>query len=457
MIAGVAISGVSISFLLLAPRTVPLPIQLAALSAPAGLWWMLRRRESRSQSIRIGGIIVVSAVLLALAVVVPPRDSRDVWSYQMYGRIITQHHSSPYTHVPNDFPSDPFLTQVAKGWRNTPSVYGPAFSVVTAAGALMAGNSMTAARMFHQMLAALAIIGALILVWRRTRSPAALAFLGLNPLVMVVVVNSGHNDALVGLALLAGALVAERRAYRFAGLLIAVAALIKITALLALPALLVWIARRAGLRAGFGCAGVALGTLAVGFLSAGPSAFNALRSNARFVSRASIWQMPRRVIADLDARTFRPSTVTLLALAAVVVLALVAAMLPSRRTSPAAAMALCLGAYFAAGAYVLPWYALWFLPLVAIQDDDRLHRFAVACCLALPAAYLAKWNAPHGVASGWIVVDSIVIPLALLGFFCAALLQGRTRLQDVRPWTDRSSARGFLDCAAYEPAAREST
>ena len=80
----------------------------------------------------------------------------------------------------------------------------------------------------------------LIVVWRTTRSLAALIFLGLNPVLVVIVVNGGHNDALIGLALLTAALLAVRRRPRAAGALIGLAALIKLTAGLALIGLVLW-------------------------------------------------------------------------------------------------------------------------------------------------------------------------------------------------------------------------
>ena len=50
----------------------------------------------------------------------------------------------------------------------------------------------------------------MMLVWRRTRHPAAVAIIGLNPLVVVSVVNGAHNDAWVGLLVLVGVLLVDR-------------------------------------------------------------------------------------------------------------------------------------------------------------------------------------------------------------------------------------------------------
>ncbi len=66
-------------------------------------------------------------------------------------------------------------------------------------------------RLYFQLIAALALAAVLIVVWRTTRSTAAVAFLGLNPVLAVIVVNGGHNDMLIGGLLLGATILAVRR------------------------------------------------------------------------------------------------------------------------------------------------------------------------------------------------------------------------------------------------------
>src|SRR5262249_47326450 len=149
-----------------------------------------------------------AAALLAVAISAAP-VGHDMWSYVMYGRILSAHGTSPYTHVPADFPHDPLLHLA--GWRTTPSVYGPGFVGIAALGTGITKTSVLATRLFFQGIEAGALVGVMALVWRRTRSPAALAFVGLDP-ALVATVHDGHNDLLVGLAVLIGALlVTDRR------------------------------------------------------------------------------------------------------------------------------------------------------------------------------------------------------------------------------------------------------
>ena len=166
--------------------------------------------EQRRRRLGIRAVALAVGFVIAIAVVTPSRSSNDLWSYTMYGRTVTMHHANPYLRVPADYPSDPFLTRVSPRWRHTGSVYGPLFVGVASAGTLVASDSALASRLYFQVLAALALAAILLIVWRRTRSPAAILWLGLNPVLGVIVVNGGHNDAFVGLALLVAALLVGR-------------------------------------------------------------------------------------------------------------------------------------------------------------------------------------------------------------------------------------------------------
>jgi CPA1 family monovalent cation:H+ antiporter len=104
-------------------------------------------------------------------------------------------------------------------------VYGPAFTALSAAGTAVAGESRLATRLFFQGTAALSVLAAVFILGLRSRQGSAPAFLGLNPVVIVSVVGDGHNDALVGLAVLAAVLVVVRRPV-VGGFLLGVAAAI---------------------------------------------------------------------------------------------------------------------------------------------------------------------------------------------------------------------------------------
>src|SRR5207237_1365982 len=129
----------------------------------------------------------------------------------------------PYVRVPNAFTTDPFLQRVVPVWRGAPSVYGPLFTAMSALIALAAGGSAVVARVLFQAVAAGAFAGIARILVRARVSPAMLAAILLNPLLVVAVVNGGHNDALVALGILGATLAVERDRPVLAGGLVAAA------------------------------------------------------------------------------------------------------------------------------------------------------------------------------------------------------------------------------------------
>lgn len=326
--------------------------------------------------------------LLLLAVVAPPLESRDLWAYAMYGRVLGVHHASPYTHLPASFTGDPFLGSMDPQWHHTASVYGPLFSGLSGLGAALAGNSTLAARLVFQVLAAASVGAVLLLLDRRRAGVAALVVVGLNPLVILAVVNSGHNDALVGLGLLAGVLLTLSGRHAWAGVAFAAAILVKLSAALAVVAALTWLWRRHGLRAVLATAWV-LTALVIGSLAlaGGSDAVAPLQHAQLRQTASSIWFAPREALIDHDvAAGEAPGAADAEAreliakLAEVVVGATAVAVVLRRRRDPSlpAVVGAVLLSFALVGANFLPWYWAWGLPVLALMPRSRLTWLALA-------------------------------------------------------------------------------
>jgi alpha-1,6-mannosyltransferase len=269
-----------------------LALAFAALGLATGVGWWRHALGMRT-------VLIVTLALLVVAVTYWPRNSTDVWSYAAYGRMVSHYGASPYRHVPVEYSNDRAIRRVKPMWQNTSSVYGPLWNGISAGVVSVTGTHLQSTRMWFQALAALSVFLAALLIARRTRAPAAVALIGLNPLVIYDIVNGGHNDALVGLALLAGVILATRERFVLAALVIALGALIKLVALLGLVALVVWIWRKRGPRPAAVSAAVAGGVVATGYaLSGGLDALKPLREARLQMSRNSIW-----LLSGSDGRT----------------------------------------------------------------------------------------------------------------------------------------------------------
>ncbi len=336
-----------------------------------------------------------------------------MWSYVMYGRTVAVHHASPYTHPPAAFPDDPYLPSVSRGWRNSPSVYGPVFTAYSSATAAVAGGSAIAARLSHQLLAAGSVMAVGLSVARRRRDVGPLVLLAFNPAV-VAIVNGGHNDLFVG-ALVAGAVaLAGRRRPVAAGVVMSLAVLVKIIAVLPAVVLLAWLWHRFDRRAAALCGIATAVPVGMGYLLAG--GLDALRPvlvGVDYASRASLWSAARRLISmppPLDrwsplAATFGTAIVMV---GALVIVAAINRRQWLRATSPAAGTTGGLVALIFVLPYVLPWYSGWVLPTATLVHTSRLARFARWQSTALVIAYA---DLP-GVLSGG-TITSVVSRLAL--------------------------------------------
>lgn len=349
---------------------------------------------------RLGRRLVWGAivVLLAAFAIAPVLLSHDVYSYVDYARLGVRHGLDPYVHPPLAAPADPAYAHVT--WIHATSAYGPLFTLVTYP---LAWLPVGAAVAVLKAVAALSVLGIALLVsrmaaWRGADPLRAAAFVALNPLVLVHVVGGAHNDALTMLLLTlsVAALLSAREPSAGAALLAAIAT--KASAAFLAPFALLATGRNVkpsmptGLnvqqeetyrpigmwRSTFRpvvrlAAGVLAAVVVVGvgaWLAFGWDWLHGFELAGENQNRTSHLSIPTTFarISDLDPGPVRLVAVLLFA-------AFVAYLLRWTwrggdwvRAAAWAAFALLL-----ATAWLLPWYLLWPLPLVAISRDRPLQ------------------------------------------------------------------------------------
>jgi Glycosyltransferase family 87 len=380
----VVVSVVSTSVIVLAePMSSPYAL-LVLLVVAFGALALVLALGSLRRWLGIGTVLALSGGLLLGSALAPARSSDDLWAYGMYGRIVVHHHENPYVHPPSDYPDDPLFEHVNVYWAGTTARYGPVFVGVSAAVAAVAGDHPLPTRLGFQLIAALAVFVALVLIARSVRSAAAVAIVGLNPVTAYMVVNAGHNDALVGLGLLAGVLLAKRDRHTLATLAFAAAAFVKATAGLALIAYFVWLVYRRGPRALVRPVAVTLAvTLPMVLVAGFRNVINPLLGARETVLPHAPWNLlsPDGIrhafgygVPELEPQE-RFSTWAL-----VTVLAVAAAFVVTRlkEPTPLFVVAGALLAYLFASAYTAPWFAAWVLPLLALRWRWRVGVYALA-------------------------------------------------------------------------------
>jgi hypothetical protein len=182
--------------------TTPLMIVglLAVVSAAAG--FVLLVREAWAGRIPVRTVVLLAVGFHAIVLMLPLLFSRDVYSYAYYGRIVSTYGGNPYVLTPSDFPLNGLWHLTWPGWRETPSVYGPLFTWMSALMTRIVKDPSEVVASF-QLLAALAslgtvaVVGRLVQKVRPERTAFAIAMIGCNPIVVYHVVGGGHNDILV--------------------------------------------------------------------------------------------------------------------------------------------------------------------------------------------------------------------------------------------------------------------
>jgi hypothetical protein len=351
----------------------------------AGLWlalalWALVVVRARSLDPRAAVAVVVGAHVAFL--LAPPLLSQDVFSYIAYARLGVDHGLNPYEHAPADIPADAVFPYA--GSKDATSAYGPLFTLVTYP---LSPLGVPAAFWILKALAAAASLALVGVVWRtaqrlrRDPLPAAL-FVGLNPLTLVHVVGGAHNEAYVMLVTMLGVMAWAGGREFAAGTASTLAAGIKASAGLVVPFLAARAPRRRVL-AGVG-AGVML-IVAAAFAGFGADALDALGLLSDNQERTSRWSFPYKTAQLLGAvlpgnrLDYRDAVRALYAVAfAGVSLWLLAR--TWRGADPIRMAGWATAALLVASAWLVPWYALWLLPLAAVAGDRRLQVAAAALC-----------------------------------------------------------------------------
>jgi Glycosyltransferase family 87 len=330
------------------------------------------------------GVTIAATILLAHLILLlgPPLLSQDVFGYIGFARLGALHGLDPYTHFAPQATGDPVFPFI--GWHFQHSPYGPLFTLgsyaITPLG--IAGDLWTL-----KVLAVLSSLCAVVLVARAAakeqRSPlAAAAFVGLNPVLLELAVGGAHNDTLLLLAL-AGALVLTAGAnprLRAGALALVMGVGIKVTAGLALPFLVLAGAdfrQRSRIVVSASLAMLALVCLAlIGFGSHALGFLSAISEQQQLVATHSIPAETAR-LAGLRGTPAWWRHIFVFAFVAVLAAAL-------WRTARGADWRTCAGwstlALLICTAWLLPWYAIWALPLAALSPSRNLRIATLLLC-----------------------------------------------------------------------------
>jgi hypothetical protein len=435
----------------------------------AGFAFFYSTRSAWRGGLTVRRVVVVGVLLHALALFVPLFLSRDVYSYTMYGRMVSVYGTNPYVSAPIGFADDPVFPYLSPDWNTTRSLYGPAF-IVIAGGITRAVESPAASIAAFKLLAVLASLATMLLVvvTARRALPERAAFgavlIGWNPVVVLHGAAGGHSDALVGLAV-AGAvilLLAQKDLWATAAL--ALGTLVKASG--GVPLLLAVIAAVARRPRGERLRAAAL-HLGVSAAAAAPFVIPFLQARNPTLSLFDLtkiqgWLAPSRLLAvalrGLGRALGSPlagETLWILVrvtFPAVFLVALVAVARHLAREPERVDAFVVLGVMawmsilgLMASPLLLPWYVVWFLPMAwLLPRSARTAAVVMSAVLGATELIAEQSIAPRLWEAMVLGIHYVATPLVLVLFVWL--------LRDLRARLALAPAEGFLHPLLIEEA-----
>jgi hypothetical protein len=400
------------------------------------LAWLGLGRRARRGVMTPQAMWVVGALWSIPLLLSAPVFSRDVYSYFAQGTILHLGHN-PYQAQPvilGQLGRPQVLHAVDRFWQHTTAPYGPLFLGVVSLIAGLAGTHVVLGAQLVKLLGLVGLVLLAVCMPRLARSlghdPVRATWLAtLNPLVLFALVIPGHNDLLMVGLMVAGVTLAVERRPLLGIALCAVAATIKLPALVAAAFIAVAWARpapssRDGLRRLGASVGVALVVLGLVTLVAGVGFSWVTSTLFSAPARVKLAITPSSGLACtaalLSASCARNSHVFLNILSVLrglvggVTILFVLELL--RRTRPATLVrytGLALIALAWGGPAAWPWYFVWGLALLAAAPTGRTVAWSAVIILA--GAFVVK---PSGIlaiplpSAPWVIAVYLAAAIA---------------------------------------------
>ncbi len=408
-------------------------------------WYLLLMVTRRSTGRPLRHLYAVLAGWLLPLLAAPPLFSRDVYSYAAQGRLVSRG-LSPYTHGLQTLKGTSFFNLADPLWRSGHAPYGPVFFDLARWNAALGGRDVFATVEGYRVMAVIGIVLVAVSI------PALATSLGsdgsagfilavLNPAVLLYLVGGAHNDALM-LGLLVAGMALALSDHPISGLfLCALAAAIKIPALIGIVYIgWTWPGRRVAVvrRLGYLAGSLALSAGFVALLSLASGLGWGWLFNLSSAGGVTSWLDPASAaglglshgLHLVGTAVDTQALVTISRTVALVVAGIVGIVLLTNvdRIGVARAMGWSLLTVVFLGPIIWPWYEAWGMVFLALATDKWSRRVvvvlgSVACFATVPSGLSLSPAELAGTVS--IVLVLVVGLIAALGLARRVLPTGQ--------------------------------
>lgn len=338
--------------------------------------------------------IPIGAAALVMALFAPPLLSHDVYAYAAHGRLYADYGLNPYF-AHSSFlkehhdPISPYIT-----WDN-PTVYGPVWTwIEIGSAALTRIVGVWPQVVLLKLVEAAALIVAALAGRRLTqrlcpgRENLTLLAIGLNPLLLLEGLGSGHNDLLLIAFFLLAALCFTEKKYAWAALLLGLSVGVKLITLAGLPWLL-WEYLRCKEPKSYAKAALGLGLVALPLILAFAPLWHGAATLAAIHDR-SAFHAGHGVLAQVAVRHL------VCVLVAYALMTIVLVLHPTRGAWLTAWSLLAAALMFYGFGNAYCWYIIWFWPICLIQWN-RLNFGLSTACFGLSLIWMAGYGITYTV------------------------------------------------------------
>lgn len=134
--------------------------------------------------------LMANAIILFIAY--PAMLSFDIFNYITTAKVVYFYHENPYVIMPIELVNEPWLSFTRA--TNKIALYGPFWIILTAIPFAISFGNFFLMLFSTKLLVTIFFLGTVWLLWKITKNLFAVAFFALNPLVIIEILVSGHND-----------------------------------------------------------------------------------------------------------------------------------------------------------------------------------------------------------------------------------------------------------------------
>lgn len=162
-------------------------------------FWLLKNTKKFSWK-----LLIVTSIILACSY---SMVSYDVFNYMTTAKVAFTHGENPYIIMPSDIPNEPNLAFTRAA--NKVALYGPTWIVLSSVPHFVGAGNVWLTMISFKVFAVIWLWIMAYILWRLTKSITTVIFFAMNPLVLIEIAVSGHND-IVMMTLMMLTLVATR-------------------------------------------------------------------------------------------------------------------------------------------------------------------------------------------------------------------------------------------------------